>query len=213
MAGWSWGGPYALAAARALADRVVTVGLISGLAGWLTGPGAVREVRPEFRTFATWCRRLRPAARAFVGFQARGFRRDPDGTIRKEATAAGGDDHEVESDEWVHEMLVASAHEVWDRGGEGTYEHSLAVTQPWGFELADIRPHVETWHGRGDREILPAMAERAGASLPDASVQFLPLTAADTCFCSQTGIRYSRRCGRQWRPRRLPRAPHAGSWP
>ncbi len=118
------GAPYALAAAYRLPERVNAVGLASGLAGWLAGPGAVRDVRPEFRTFATWCHRLRPAARAFVAFQARGFRGDPEGTIRKEAATTGGNDDAVAGDSAISAMLVASAHEVWDRGGEGTYEHS-----------------------------------------------------------------------------------------
>jgi hypothetical protein len=147
--------------------------VISGLTGWLAGPGAVREVRPEFRTFATWCRRIRPAARAFTAFQARGFRADPDGTVRKEAASTGGDDAEVVADSGVLAMLVASAHAVWDRGGEGTYEHSLAMTQPWGFDLADVEAHVEVWHGSDDHEIHPAMAEAAVRLLPDASLHLV----------------------------------------
>ena len=173
VAGWSWGAPYALASAMRLPKRIATIGVISGLTGWLAGPGAVREVRPEFRTFATWCRHLRPAARAFTAFQARGFRADPDGTVRKEAGTTGGDDAEVAADAGVLAMLVASAHEVWDRGGAGTYDHSLAVTQPWGFDVADVGTHVEIWHGSDDREIHPAMAAAAVRLLPDASLHLV----------------------------------------
>ncbi len=170
VGGWSWGAPYALAAAYCLPERVSVVGMISGLAGWLAGPGAVDDVRPEFRTFATWCRRLRPAARAFTAFQARGFRRDPDGTVHREAAETGGDDAAVEAGSSTHAMLVASGHEVWDRGGAGTYDHSLAVTQPWGFPLEDIRTHVEIWQGTADREILAGMADKARAKLSDANL-------------------------------------------
>jgi len=167
------GAPYALAAASLLPERVTAVGVISGLAGWLAGPGALTDVRPEFRTFASWCRHLRPAARAFTAFQARGFRRDPEGTVRKEAATTGGDDPGIIDDERVRAMLVASAHEVWDRGGEGTYEHSIAVTQPWGFSLADVHQHVEVWHGTANHEILPAMAEHAARTLPDARLRLV----------------------------------------
>lgn len=165
VAGWSWGAPYALAFANRRPERVTAVGVVSGLAGWLAGPGAVGDVRPEFRTFATWCRHLRPAARTFVALQARGFRRDPEATVRKEAATTGGDDAHVVADPAILAMLVASAHEVWDRGGEGTYEHSLAVTQPWGFRLADVTTRVEIWQGNMDNEIRPAMAEYAARSV------------------------------------------------
>jgi pimeloyl-ACP methyl ester carboxylesterase len=173
VAGWSWGAPYALAAAHRHPDRITSVGLVSGLAGWLAGPGAVDDVRPEFRTFATWCRHLKPAARAFLAMQARGFRRDPLGTIVKEASTTGGDDPAIAAEPAVGAMLVASAHEVWDRGGEGTFEHSVAVTQPWGFTLADVVRHVEIWQGTADNEIKPAMAEYAGRNLPDATVHLV----------------------------------------
>lgn len=88
--------------------------------------------------------------------------------MRKEAATTGGDDPEIIGGDRVRAMLVASAHEVWDRGGAGTYAHSIAVTQPWGFSLPDIRGHVEIWHGAADHEILPAMADHAARTMPGA---------------------------------------------
>jgi len=136
---------------------------VSGLLGWLAGTGRVKEVRPEFRTFALWCRHARPLARWFLRHQADAFTKDPARALEADARSAPPADREVIADPAVRAMLTESQLETWRRGAEGMYEHSLAVTQPWDFTLRDVRAHARVWQGTMDPEILPGMADHAAA--------------------------------------------------
>jgi pimeloyl-ACP methyl ester carboxylesterase len=172
--GWSWGGPYALAAAQALPDRVTRVGLVSALAGWLTGPGAVRDVAAEFRTFAVWCRWFTPGVRAFLATEARAVCTDYDRTVAREARNLGPADQRVLANPELARTLRASRVAAWHQGVEGMFDHSRAVTLPWGFDPSEVSQPVHVWQGGDDREILPSMVERIMERLPDCRVQRYP---------------------------------------
>jgi len=131
--------------------------------GWLAGTGRVKEVRPEFRTFALWCRHARPLARWFLRHQADAFVKDPARALDTDARSAPLADREVIADPAMRAMLTESQQETWRRGAEGMYEHSLAVTQPWDFTLQDVMAHARVWQGTMDPEILPGMADHAAA--------------------------------------------------
>jgi len=172
--GWSWGAPYALALAHSLSERVLRVGVVSGMCRSLTGPGAAKEVKSEFRSFGMWCRYIPPAARAFLKFQSRGFLHDPEGSVQREAAQTGGDDALVVSDPEIAQMLVASAREVWNRGTEGMFEHSRAVALPWMFNPAEIASPMMIWHGEGDHEISSTMAVKLAKDAPATTLNVVP---------------------------------------
>lgn len=171
--GWSWGTPYALACAARLPGQVIDVTLVSGLLGWLAGRGSVKEVRPEFRTFALWCRHAKPLARWFLRHQAKAFVKDPAKALDGDARSAPPADRQLMAEPAMRAMLMESQLETWRRGAEGMYEHSLAVTQPWDFAVADVKAHARVWQGTMDPEILPGMADHA-AALPSAEVHRVP---------------------------------------
>jgi pimeloyl-ACP methyl ester carboxylesterase len=48
------------------------------------------------------------------------------------------------------------------------------LTDPWGFEVADVRVPVAMWVGDKDTTHPPAMSRRLADRLPDARVTIVP---------------------------------------
>jgi hypothetical protein len=71
-------------------------------------------------------------------------------------------------------MLARSQAEAWRQGTAGMYDHSRAVTLPWGFAPAEVRTSTSIWHGTAVPEILPGMAEHLAQAMPHASLTMLP---------------------------------------
>ena len=131
--GWSWGGPYALALAHEYPDRVASVGLVSALGGWLAGAGHVDQVRKEYRNFAGLCRLAPPLVTMFLARQRRAVLADPRAAQARDVAAAPPADQAAAAQPGVAAMLVASQAEAWRQGTAGMFDHSRAVTLPWGF--------------------------------------------------------------------------------
>jgi pimeloyl-ACP methyl ester carboxylesterase len=59
-------------------------------------------------------------------------------------------DHAVATGEWA-EREAAGIRRALEHGFDGWIDDDLAFTQPWGFEVADIRVPVHIWQGELDR--------------------------------------------------------------
>jgi pimeloyl-ACP methyl ester carboxylesterase len=172
--GWSWGGPYALALAHDHPDRVTSIGLVSALGSWLTGRGHVGQVRSEYRNFAALCRVAPPLVKMFLSQQRRSLLADPNAAQERDLAAGPPADQAAACQPGVAAMLRASQLEAWRQGTAGMFDHSRAVTTPWGFTPAGVATPASIWQGTADRDILPAMAEHLGQAMPHATLTMLP---------------------------------------
>jgi pimeloyl-ACP methyl ester carboxylesterase len=170
VAGWSGGGPHALACGARL-DGAAAVLVIAGVApygaedlDWTAGMG--QENIDEFSAALGGEDRLRPYLLA-------------EREQLKEATAAGivtaldtllpDVDRAVLTGEFG-EDLVANFHEAMRTGVEGWFEDDMAFTRSWGFELAEISAPTMIWQGSADLMVPFAHGQWLGARLPGASV-------------------------------------------
>jgi pimeloyl-ACP methyl ester carboxylesterase len=172
--GWSWGGPYALALAQGYPDRVTSIGLVSALGGWLAGPGRTDQARKEYRNFASLCRSAPPLAKMFLARQRRAVLDDPQTAQARELATAPPADQAAAARPEIAVMLARSQVDAWRQGTAGMYDHSRAVTLPWGFTPAEVGIPTTIWHGTADPEILPGMAEHLAQAMPHASLTMLP---------------------------------------
>ena len=174
-AGWSGGGPHALACAALLPDRVMAAATIAGVApydarglDWTAGMGEANQI--EYPTAA----------------------RDPDELLRwmephVEAMA------KIEQDEIVAEMrsiisdvdatqvtgefgesLAASFRSAFRNGPWGWYDDDLAFVGDWGFDLSQIRVPVSIWQGRQDLMVPITHGEWLAAHIPGARAHLRP---------------------------------------
>ncbi len=166
--GLSGGGPYALAAGAALADRVHGVGVLGGVAP-TQGPDAIRgglvEVAPYLApligatriplsyALAAAIRLVKPLAGvgidAYAAVQPRG---DKELLARPEFRAMFLDD-------LIHGARFQVGAPLAD---------ILLFTKHWGFEAADVHVPVRWWHGNADHIIPHAHGVHMVERLPDA---------------------------------------------
>jgi len=150
VAGWSGGGPHALACAARLEGTSAAV-VIAGIApypadglDWMAGMGednvvefgAALQGEPQLRAFLD---ELRPQLEAATVADI----------LASMASLLPAVDRAVVTDEFG-EDLVAGFHEALRGGVDGWLDDDLAFTRPWGFELEEISIPVTLWQGSAD---------------------------------------------------------------
>jgi pimeloyl-ACP methyl ester carboxylesterase len=150
--GWSGGGPHALACAALLQDRLIAAATVGSLApykaeglDWMMGMGG--ENVQAFRAALAGEETLRSAAEAIGPVFA-------SATADRVAASLG----DIVSD--VDRSAVSGAAATWlaevfresgRNGIWGWYDDELALTRPWGFDVADVEAPVAIWQGSQDR--------------------------------------------------------------
>lgn len=151
IAGWSGGGPHALACGALLPERVAAVAIIAGVApyttdglDWMAGMGddnieefgAALEGEAELRPYLEKQRvELQSATAADLVTSLRTLLPPVDGTA---LTGEFGED------------LAANFREALRVGVDGWVDDDLAFTRPWGFNLAEIATPTMLWQGSSD---------------------------------------------------------------
>jgi pimeloyl-ACP methyl ester carboxylesterase len=165
-AGLSGGGPYALACAHEMPDRVTAVGLlgsVSPVAGAEAAPGAsVVALAKRFQGLLDPLRSvmgpvlwlamqpLMPAGNWAYGLYAK---TTPEG------------DQKVFADPEIKAMFLDDIANA-SRRRFGAVMHDAALFgRPWGFNIADIDTQVFWWHGDADNLVPIAHAEHSAALL------------------------------------------------
>ncbi len=149
VAGLSGGGPYALACAHDLPDRIVAAVVIAGFAPVL-GPDAAPGRSP-------WLARAHPLAALVAGPLGRALPAMirplvPHAALALRAFAAVAPATERPHllDPALGSVLVGDILHVMD-GGVGAMPHDFRLlTQDWGFLLRDVRVPVRFFHGDAD---------------------------------------------------------------
>lgn len=150
-AGWSGGGPHALACAAMLPDRCAAAATLAGVGPYgmpdldfLAGMGP--ENVSEFSAALSG----EPVLRAWKHEHGEAFRHVTGAEL---ATAFGGlvpdIDKEVLTGGYA-EQLAAEMRRALEHGFDGWVDDDLAFTRPWGFELASIMRPVTVWQGELD---------------------------------------------------------------
>lgn len=170
----SGGGPYALACAHALPDRLSGSAVLCGavpLAG-----GGIRRMNRPYRVLAAlrWlpasCFTLlfRGASRGVAGDLGRpSIRRLLDGL------PAADRDLLLESPE-VFQVIAGSFREGVRQGGGGPLADAGIYFQDWGIPLGEIRHPIHYWHGGQDLHIPVELAREFVAGISGAVWRFFP---------------------------------------
>jgi pimeloyl-ACP methyl ester carboxylesterase len=173
VVGWSGGGPYALACAAALSDRVGSVALVSAPAP-LAGSADPAYLRRLDRNAVRAAGRAPWMIRLAMWHWGRPQRRDATAFFERSVAEMCAADQAVLSDEALRSRMIANSAELYRQGGRGLYDEALVLARPWGFELADIRVPVHIWHGGRDETVPIAMAQHLVREIPDATLNLFP---------------------------------------
>ena len=175
VAGWSGGGPHALACAALLPDRALACATIAGVGPWdgeglrwLAGMGQDNVV--EYSTAARVAHALlewmRPHVEALSRVDAGGIVEDMRSIISDvDETALTGE---------LGEVIAASFRGAFRGGGWGWYDDDLAFIRSWGFELSSIRVPVAIWQGAHDLMVPFAHGQWLVEHIPSAHPRLHP---------------------------------------
>jgi pimeloyl-ACP methyl ester carboxylesterase len=151
VAGWSGGGPHALACGALLGDRVRAVLCIAGVApyeaeglDWMAGMGEdnVEEFGATLRGEGP-LRSYLDEARAALAHVA------PDQIADELASLLPPVDKKVMSGEFA-EWLAANFRQAVAPGVDGWLDDDLAFAGSWGFDVADVAVPTYVWQGSED---------------------------------------------------------------
>ncbi|HLJ66933.1 MAG TPA: alpha/beta hydrolase [Chloroflexota bacterium] len=165
--GYSLGGPFALACAWALRDRLLAVGVVSGVAPF-DRPDALEAMDPFFARMFRLGRLSQWAVQVPLLLLLREMRRGPYALADRLYSTALECDRQVYSDPYRRENAVAAMVEGAGHWGQGLARDLAIVTRPWGFRLGEITTPVQLWYGTSDRTTPLQMARCFESSLPNA---------------------------------------------
>jgi pimeloyl-ACP methyl ester carboxylesterase len=174
VAGLSGGGPYALASAHELPDRVVAGAVLGGVAP----TRGVEGITGGLVQLATWTRDLLRPLRSplgrglWLGLQA--GRPFSSAIFDAYARLSPPGDRQVFSEPGMKEMFVDDLL----RGGRtqfAAFVHDVVLfTRHWGFEVGGIDVPFHFWHGDADTVVPLEHGEHLAGLLPGAELRVRP---------------------------------------
>jgi pimeloyl-ACP methyl ester carboxylesterase len=175
-AGWSGGGPHALATGAALPGRCAAVACLAGVApydaagiDWVEGMGA--DNLEEFAAAAAGPEALeaylRPAAAALHGADGPRLLAELASLLPPVDLAAAG--------HGLADHLAALFAAALAAGIDGWRDDDLAFLSPWGFEPAALAgTPTSVWYGDADLMVPPSHGAWLARAIPGVEVRHLP---------------------------------------
>jgi pimeloyl-ACP methyl ester carboxylesterase len=174
MWGISGGGPHVLACAALLPDLVVAAASLASLApagadglDWYAGMG--QENADDFRLYFT---DLQAARQSVAKDREEALADTPEEVAKSLASLLTPTDAAVLTGD-LAEYLVWSTKQGLAPGDEGWWEDTVALLEPWGFELAEISVPVLLLHGREDMFVPFGHGEWLARHVPGVTARLL----------------------------------------
>ena len=172
--GVSGGGPFALACAALLRERLNGVAVVSGVAPF-TASGAWHGARPRDRLIFTALTRVPLLLRLALRQMAASARRDADGFLRHTWSSLPPVDRAIVSRPELAAISARDIREALRDGGRAAALEAGLLTRDWGFAIEHIRTPVDLWHGELDTIVRPAMGRFLAGAIPRCRARFLPV--------------------------------------
>ncbi len=173
VAGVSGGGPFALACAALLPDRVEALVLAAGL-----GPVYLPEVRRAVDPVMRFGFFLADASPQTLALALSPFRflltRRPERLYDLIARSLPWVEGRVLRMPEVRSMVLADACESFRQGVYGAVDDLAAFVTPWGFAPDQVRVPTYLWHGTDDGIVPVDHARLFAASIPCCTTSFVP---------------------------------------
>jgi pimeloyl-ACP methyl ester carboxylesterase len=147
--GYSGGGPYALAAAEALPDRVAAAAVVSG-AGQVGEWASVDDFESTDRRLTQLAHRIPTLAGAVLSLSARAARVAPKTSLRFAQIEMSAPDRAVMATFPSARAALAVFTQSCRRGAAGVVDDYAALGRRWGFPVDTITVPVRCWHATAD---------------------------------------------------------------
>jgi pimeloyl-ACP methyl ester carboxylesterase len=172
VVGFSAGGPFALACAALLHERVSACGIVSS-PGPLDRPGSTVGMTALNRIIFGAGRRAPVVAGLALRLIARSARAEPAAVARRMAQGMAAPDRRVLTMPAIGEPYGAAIREAFRQGPAGPILEAALLVRPWPFSLAQIGAPTIVWHGADDRNVPATWAADLAARIPGAEVRLI----------------------------------------
>jgi pimeloyl-ACP methyl ester carboxylesterase len=171
---WSGGGPYALACAWQMPERISVVGLISSPAPLSGAPGSTGYTWRRHRAMSRTADHA-PWVIALAMWQwSRQQKSDPQKQLDEAISGMVEADRQILGDPALRAVMIANASEMYRQGNGGVYDEALCLARPFGFPIDGVTTPVRIWHGAQDQVVPVGMGKYLEHVLPDAVATFYP---------------------------------------
>lgn len=169
LLGYSGGGPYALAAAHALPDRVRALAVVAG-AGHIGEWAKVKDYAPTDRRMTRLSIHAPSVARAglFVSYHA--CRAAPRLSARLANMELSPTDRAVMEQFSSARAALAMFTRACTRGTRGPLVDYATLARPWGFRVEEISVPTQCWHATDDPLVPVRHSDELAARIAGASV-------------------------------------------
>ena len=170
VVGVSSGGPYALASALAMPERIAAIGVVSCLSPHQP-PHECRAMTPHLRwglrTVVERPQFVERGARRLIRFLERNQRT----AARLTMFGANRSDRTLLADAQVRDTAMGSFLQAAAGGVRGMIDDYGLCCSPWGFDVAEIESEIHLWHGADDEFVPLEHARRLAQALPRCQVK------------------------------------------
>ena len=173
VAGVSGGGPYALACARRIPERLTSVAVVCGL-GPMELPSVRAGMSPLARRTFYLCRNAPWLLRMVFARTVWRLRRDFKWYLAHISDALPPADRRALFESDLKDIIVASTLEAVRFGTRGSAWEGRLYASPWPFRLEDIAKEVHLWHGEEDATVPASMGRHVAATLAKCRPRFYP---------------------------------------
>ncbi len=170
LIGLSGGGPYVLACAHAMPDRVVVGAVLGGVAptcGHEAAPGGLVRFAARFAPLYRWLHEPLGVALTALVWSLQPFA-SPAFTLVMRLSPKG--DRDVFARPEMKAMFLDDLISGSRWGLRAPVYDLVLFSQPWGFELRDIRVPIHFWHGDADHLVPLAHGRHQAALVPNAEL-------------------------------------------
>lgn len=173
IVGVSGGGPYALACAAHIPERVSEIALVCAL-GPTDGKDLTDGMIALNRLALMVGARLPPLARLAIGLAARLICKYPERYLTHMLGNAPLADRTVLAEAGYRILFTDSLTEALRQGGRAAAWELTLLAHPWDFQIAEVRTPVRIWQGLADNIVPPAMARHLAAMVRRSNLRLLP---------------------------------------
>lgn len=172
---YSLGGPYGLACAFAISERLHKVGIVSG-AALFNESELMNNINEGTRQYLTMPREKPRLSRLFLWMMLGVMPRIAPNRFIAQANSllAKPDRPIVAADPVFQQGFLRMLREALRQGTRGAFHESLLSVSDWGFRLQDIQIPINLWHGEADQNIPVEMARFAASAIPKCEAKYYP---------------------------------------
>jgi len=170
--GVSGGGPYLLACAYKMPERITSATVISGM-GPVDDPEATKGMLPSMRLGLGIAPRVPWSfVRLALDPVAKMVSRNPSGAKKLVPSSAPEADKKAFARPEIQEVDRQDLVEAYRNGAQGAFWEVVLLATPWGFHLEDIHKKIRLWHGEEDTTVPQHMGRYVARTLPNCESRF-----------------------------------------